>query len=184
MLMTSLLARLFEQVRSTSPGHFTVTTRVHHASGGVPTTAPRGRADDFQIRDSEHEAAVEMDVTVYAARNQEVVLRVQSGLLSAVTSTMASKLGTSFHTHDGLAWRRRGPPPGMDRTPFPAAAFFPTAVGAALRQAGNGTGGTGGTGAHHGVPQQLTLLFDRSVGAARVGDGGLEILLHRSLGQV
>jgi len=182
--MTSLLARLFEQVRSTSPGHFTVTTRVHHASGGVPTTAPRGGADDFQIRDSEHEAAVEMDVTVYAARNQEVVLRVQSGLLSAVTSTMASKLGTSFHTHDGLAWRRRGPPPGMDRTPFPAAAFFPTAVGAALRQAGNGTGGTGGTGAHHGAPQQLTLLFDRSVGAARVGDGGLEILLHRSLGQV
>jgi hypothetical protein len=72
----------------------------------------------------------------------------------------------------------------MDRTPFPAAAFFPTAVGAALRQAGNGTGGTGGTGAHHGAPQQLTLLFDRSVGAARVGDGGLEILLHRSLGQV
>ena len=163
------------QVRSTSPGHFTVTTRVHHASGGVPTTAPRGGADDFQIWDSEHEAAVEMDVTVYAARNQEVVLRVQSGLVSAVTS---------FHTHDGLAWRRRGPPPGMDRTPFPAAAFFPTAVGAALRQAGNGTGGTGGTGAHHGVPQQLTLLFDRSVGAARVGDGGLEILLHRSLGQV
>ena len=175
MLMISLITRLFEQVRSTSPGHFTVTTRVHHASGGVPTTAPRGGADDFQIRDSEHEAAVEMDVTEYAARKQEVVLRVQSGLLSAVTS---------FHTHDGLAWRRRGPPPGMDRTPFPAAAFFPTAVGAALRQAGNGTGGTGGTGAHHGVPQHLTLLFDRSVGAARVGDGGLEILLHRSLGQV
>jgi hypothetical protein len=56
----------------------------------VPTTAPRGGADDFQIRDSEREAAVEMDVTVYAARNQEVVLRVQSGLVSAVTS---------FHTH-------------------------------------------------------------------------------------
>ena len=178
MLIASLIARLFEQVRSTSPGRFTVTTRVHHASGGVPTTAPKGGAidsqirDSFQIRDSEHEAAVEMDVTVYAALNQEVVLRVQSNLGSAVTS---------FHTHDGLAWRRRGSPPGMDHTPFPAAAFFPTAVGAALRQAGNGTGGTG---AHHGAPQQLTLLFDRSVGAARVGDGGLEILIHRSLGQV
>ena len=115
---------------------------------------------------------VEMELSVYAPINREVVLR----LTADVTGGGGMQPANAFFTHDGLAWRRRANPPGEeDGPPSPAAAFFPTSVGAALHFPANGTAG-----------RRLFLLFDRSVGIARIsthGDGGVELLLHRSLNQ-
>ena len=123
----------------------------------------------------------EIEISLYAPRNQEMVIRLQT----AIPSDGSLAPADGFLTHDGLAWRRRGNPPGEDEygPPSPSAAFFPTSVGVALHYppASNSSSGTTG--------QQLFLLFDRSVGIARLaphgehGDGSIELLLHRSLMQ-
>lgn len=193
---------IVEQLRVEMPrSQYTVTTRVHKVvrsgSDGGTRGVGGGASSDF-------EAAVEIELSVLAPRNREVILRLHASAPPTATAGHA-KPATAFYTHDGLAWRKRGAPPGESGPPSPAAAFFPTAVGAALDFAAAGAsappsnsshadGGTGG-GEGGAEPQRLTVLFDRSVGVARLsrsasggdaggsGGGGLEVLIHRSLAQ-
>ena len=98
---------VLEEATARSPARHTVVTRVH-AAGPRADSAGASAAGATASEDAggEDVAAVEVDVTVYAPRNREVVLRLQTGFDSALTS---------FHTHDGLAWRRRSGPLGEEQ---------------------------------------------------------------------
>ena len=162
---------LVHELQAHASNSFSVKTRIFQAPHGLSAGGDDGSAIHPM-------AIVEVELSVYAPRNQEVVLRLQTDVGSFGGIAPAD----TFLTHDGLAWRRRGNPPGEDEgPPSPAAAFFPTSVGAALRYPpADGTGSP---------PGQLFVLFDRSVGVARLaargehGDGSIELLLHRSLAQ-
>ena len=150
----------FEQLRVDQPGTFPydVTTRVYADGGGigggdtVGGASLRGRSAPL----------VEMDISLKAPRNREVILRLTPGLKASTTVLL---------THDGFAWRRRGPTPGVAERAPPESSFVPTPVGATLLESGGA------------AARQLTVLVDRSVGVAWFPDGSFEILLHRSLMQ-
>ena len=199
-----------EQVRVEMPRRqYTVATRVYklgargadggEGGGGGGGVSSGGGSGGGGASDDDFAHVVEVELTVFAPRNREVVLRLHT---SPPAASSYSAAATSFYTHDGLAWRRRGMPPGEEAPPSPAAAFFPTSVGAALafaKASGGGEGearsAIGGDGGDGGGSKgdRLTVLFDRSVGIARLptskagnGDGGgegLEFLIHRSLAQ-
>ena len=89
-----------EELRVEMPRkQYTVATRVHKLDTGTRTR-------------SAFEEVVEVELTVLAPRNREVVLRLHASLDGA-----AAAPAKAFYTHDGLAWRRRGAP-GRRRTRF------------------------------------------------------------------
>ena len=149
-----------EFVRRAGPA-YTVVTRVHRGGGAESPAAADPRSRHI----------VEVEIHLLAPRNLEIILRLHAGI--------DGRPADDFYTHDGLHWRQRGAPPGEEAAPSPAAAFFPTSVGAALTW-------DGGSGRE---ARQLSMICDRSTGVARVartatdGGSGFEILLHRSLAQ-
>mgnify|MGYP006176487575 CR=1 FL=1 len=96
---------MLEEVRVESPRRYSVVTRVYPASSGVPD-ANVAKAASTAPPAASLPRAVEIEISgLQAPTNREIVLRLQTSLGSAAAS---------FWVHDGLAWRRRGPPPGED----------------------------------------------------------------------